>query len=227
MASTRFCIKCGKEIPIDSEFCPYCGAKQPAVSPTTDLTSSAKNKWYKHWWSWAMIMILLIGIFIGGYAIYAHHQTVKKQERIAANNASFNQIFTDFNQQVPKLGANLENLGNNVLDVWNDAIFEDSGAKVNGKYYTDFNKAIDAVYDQYNSNGKVDQIKKQYADIKTDYEQMQQLKTKDTQDKFNEVKNTYQDVKKLYTTVTNPTGTYDDFSSAFSKADNDLGADLN
>lgn len=31
MENTRFCNKCGKEIPVNSEFCPYCGTSQPKI----------------------------------------------------------------------------------------------------------------------------------------------------------------------------------------------------
>lgn len=94
---TRFCIKCGKEMPIDSEFCPYCGTKQPVLTETSTSTekpiepkkSSAPvkptplaskkptspapkkpntgKKWYKIWWVWAIVAIVAVGI---GYAIY-------------------------------------------------------------------------------------------------------------------------------------------------------------
>ncbi|WP_252904133.1 zinc ribbon domain-containing protein [Secundilactobacillus silagei] len=27
----QFCVKCGKELPNEAEFCPYCGLKQPVL----------------------------------------------------------------------------------------------------------------------------------------------------------------------------------------------------
>lgn len=41
MENTRFCIKCGKEIPSNSEFCPYCGAAQSAIN--SGNASSSNN----------------------------------------------------------------------------------------------------------------------------------------------------------------------------------------
>ncbi|WP_203648966.1 zinc-ribbon domain-containing protein [Secundilactobacillus yichangensis] len=245
MENTRFCNKCGKEIPIDSEFCPYCGATQPKIdavasqnvqsasgdanhpSQSKNTTANLKQKPKNRLWLWLALLIVIIVVSGGGYAAYAHHEAVKRQETIAANNASFNEYHDDFIDQSQKIGTNLENLGNDVQTAWHDAIFEDAGAKVNGKYYTDFNKATQAVFDKYTANGKVDKILKEKSDIKEDYKLMQRFKTKDKQSSFDDVKNTYQDVKTMYSTVTNPTGTYNDFSSAFSKADNDLGSDLN
>lgn len=38
---TRFCNKCGKEIPVASEFCPFCGAKQN--NSVTSNNESSQN----------------------------------------------------------------------------------------------------------------------------------------------------------------------------------------
>ncbi len=82
---TKYCNKCGKSIPNDSDFCPYCGAKQNVISKvqltkqeTSAENESSKNnselkaavnlkksskRWYKRWWIWGIIIIfILIGI---------------------------------------------------------------------------------------------------------------------------------------------------------------------
>lgn len=43
---TKFCIKCGKKIPANSEFCPFCGAKQELTSK--DSSSQKENDNAKH-----------------------------------------------------------------------------------------------------------------------------------------------------------------------------------
>lgn len=39
----KFCVKCGKQIPANTKFCPYCGAKQPNVNKSS-VNSSSSNR---------------------------------------------------------------------------------------------------------------------------------------------------------------------------------------
>ncbi|ANZ70337.1 zinc-ribbon domain-containing protein [Pediococcus claussenii] len=43
MEETKYCIKCGKQIPIEAEFCNFCGAKQATTSNEQEPSSSIKT----------------------------------------------------------------------------------------------------------------------------------------------------------------------------------------
>ncbi|EKK20076.1 zinc-ribbon domain-containing protein [Fructilactobacillus florum] len=45
MSNNKYCINCGKLIPANSEFCPYCSTKQPALAPTR-VSEHAASKRY-------------------------------------------------------------------------------------------------------------------------------------------------------------------------------------
>lgn len=42
-SETKFCTKCGKRIPINAEFCSFCGAKQPQAKPVTSSGSTSEG----------------------------------------------------------------------------------------------------------------------------------------------------------------------------------------
>ena len=44
MENTRFCVKCGKKIPLNSDFCPYCGASQPDIQADKNVTTPEPTK---------------------------------------------------------------------------------------------------------------------------------------------------------------------------------------
>lgn len=46
MSETKYCINCGKAIPTNATFCPFCGATQDKVASTEDqntITSEQHN----------------------------------------------------------------------------------------------------------------------------------------------------------------------------------------
>lgn len=42
-SETKFCTKCGKQIPSNAEFCSFCGAKQPQAKPATSSESISER----------------------------------------------------------------------------------------------------------------------------------------------------------------------------------------
>lgn len=89
---TKFCVNCGKTIPKEAIFCPFCGAKQPEISSNSETyerptevfipskkeknpdmnlnkspVGSTKTPWFKKWWAWCIAAIAAIGIGIGIY----------------------------------------------------------------------------------------------------------------------------------------------------------------
>lgn len=71
-ASKQFCIKCGSEIPVGSEFCPKCGAPQTQTASTDSNSQPAKQKYEVSNWHWFLIVVgwicALMGFASGYYA---------------------------------------------------------------------------------------------------------------------------------------------------------------
>ncbi len=85
MNTTKFCTKCGKELPMDAEFCQFCGAKQSSVenlkqtASNTDIADDTKpgkeiifeqdnsstnvlekkSKFKKYWWIYVLVGIVI------------------------------------------------------------------------------------------------------------------------------------------------------------------------
>jgi len=58
-----FCRKCGKEIPDNAIFCPYCNTSTGLYNDVYQQNSDAKppkKKIYTKWWFWAIIIVVLL-----------------------------------------------------------------------------------------------------------------------------------------------------------------------
>lgn len=177
----------------------------------------------------APLVVMLVGVVIGvlsigAVAAYSAHAEKVRQEEIAEAKIVRKQMDKKFNKSYSSLkldaysaATTAEDLGNKVQSAWNDAIFEDSGATVAGKKYTDFNKAVSAVFDD--QSDKLSTISDAEDSMNSDIKSMAKNQTKNTKNKLSKAQKIVKAVKKLDRIVTNPTGNISDFSSSFSEAD--------
>lgn len=68
----HFCFNCGKEIPNDVKYCPYCGTGQKK-------TTSKNVKRSKNIIVTSVILLILAAIGIGVWTWHAHTQTLRYQ----------------------------------------------------------------------------------------------------------------------------------------------------
>lgn len=158
--SKKFCIKCGKEIPSTSEFCPFCGASQKeeiktslqekeTVETKKDVSTKPikqPKKWYKRWWVIAIIAVVLIFIISG--------------------------MFSGSGSDPDDVAADIESRlkSDNTLDIVSVKADEDSGTII---VKAKENKAISNLYLGYTSQFKTVQrsfleLSKKYQDEETE-----------------------------------------------------------
>lgn len=119
--------------------------------------------------------------------------------------------------------SNAEKLGNKVNHAWSDAIYEDTGATVGGKHYTDFNDAVNAVIKT--EQASVDKIAKDENAMAEELSTMNSNLTNTNRTKYKSAKKLATAVKQLDNSVTSPSGNLDNFSDDFSEKDHAV-ADL-
>lgn len=104
MNKTKFCIKCGKTIQLDAEFCPFCGSSQTNPDKTVDgdaqvkvttKTKKPKKVWYKRW-QFYLTAVLAVALCIGisfsvkKYKLMHDPDSASKEiKRIALNTDDF------------------------------------------------------------------------------------------------------------------------------------------
>jgi len=81
-----FCSNCGKQVPADTKFCPFCGAKLQVTSTASTSAAPTATNWQRRltiwyhglkypWLAWVVLVVLIVGIGGGVY----HHQGLKAQ----------------------------------------------------------------------------------------------------------------------------------------------------
>lgn len=91
---TKFCLSCGKETPIASDYCPYCGKKQVSLEKQQLHTSkqpktiarAERHLWYKNWMVWAIIT-LRVGL-VTCIALLSNARTTVVMQPAASSRAS-------------------------------------------------------------------------------------------------------------------------------------------
>lgn len=240
MGESKFCVKCGKSIPMDAEFCPYCGTTQPVIDnlkattdkstePIAPASSGTPNKtkkpFYKTAWFVCLVVVLILGAAGGGAFAYHQHQVAVAKQALIDKNDNFNDADSEFSTVANKLARQLETFDNQTTKIWHDAIFEDS-VTVNGQSYTDFSKALEAHSTQWQDNGKADKMKSNKDYMKDNYDRLSANVTSTNRDQYNTDKKIYNDVKDYWGIVTQPSGTYNDYSANSTSAHNKLVADF-
>ncbi|REJ23689.1 MAG: hypothetical protein C6W54_10965 [Bacillaceae bacterium] len=106
------------------------------------------------------ITILLILYFVlacalgwGGYNLY--QQKKEKEAEEFGENLNF------LVMNMLNTGADAEEMVNTYIDVWHDAIFNDTfGVEVGGERYYDFDSAVTAQKSEFEQDGKIEELQK-------------------------------------------------------------------
>jgi hypothetical protein len=221
------CSECGKEISDKAKTCPHCGApveaseieKPETTTVNTEKTdvsdvsidSDALKK--KKIIKIAIIVVVIIAALIGAIIGYQQY----KEKQYAKNASSYLEtcrlIFND-SLDITKMTSN----------VWYNCIYEESDSKTdkytqnsNGSFYSDFNDALSKYFASTDYTNRT-------AKINSNYKKAQKLYKK-LQNPPNKMEDTWSAIKTLNKTIItyknlaiDPTGSYNQFSSASNKA---------
>lgn len=176
-----------------------------------------------------IIMVVGLVLAAGGYFgnQYEIHQAQVRQAKIKQQKEkTFADNYSNIRYYALEVGTSAEKIGNKYVDVWHDAIWEDSGVTIDGKTYTDFNKAIQAQYNVYTNNGTIDDMDANLASLESTYKKLTNNVTAKNTEKLAKAKKTVTDAKAFVNTVEDPSGNYGTFSNKVSENDSALGNDL-
>jgi len=175
-------------------------------------------------------IIMIIGILIAGGAYGTNAYLVKQEQlrlaKIKKNKESnFASNYSSINYYASKTGIVAEKVGEKYSTVWHDAIWNDS-VTVNGKSYTDFNKAVAAQTEAYVLDGTMSKMDDNLKKLNSTYSDLQKNVTDKNVEKLATAKQTVKDTREFVNTVENPSGNYSTFNNNVSDADSALSTDI-
>ena len=189
------------------------------------------------------LAVILIGTFIGmkvhqnkqkqeeariaeeNAKAYETYLSKKQEERIAEENAkAYETNLSLISNSMITGAAEAESAGNLILAVWHNAIYQtrsadtDQYTQTDGSFVSDFNTALDNLFDDSSFANRIDEIRKNQNQVMG---YMKDLKNppKGYEDAYSALKECYDSYFSLTDIVINPTGSLQTVSSDFNDAD--------
>lgn len=202
------CEDCGNEFENNLVSCPVCGCPAP-ISGVKENNKKRK-----------IIVISVIAFVL--LAVCAMGVNFVKQAALAEYSANM----TKAAQTMLDGAAKSENVGNLVINVWNNAIYEKRDDKTdkytmqNGKFVDDFNDALEKLFADDELNKSISEIRDYQNNVAN---LMKALKNppKKYEEAYSVLKNFYDNYVKLTNSAANPTGSLKTFSKDFDQYDTD------
>lgn len=152
----------------------------------------------------------------------AKQEAVERAER-KAKNKKFEKAESELVAAAFYTAGTSEDLAQKEQTAWHDAIFEDAGATVAGKHYTDFSEAVNAVGE--NESTDTSKITTGEGNMADAVHTMTQNVTQDTKDDLEQAITLAKKTSKLAELALSPSGNYQSFGNDFSSLDAEV-ADL-
>lgn len=182
------------------------------------------------------IIITLLVVAIGLFAFNQYQQVQAQNAKITAHkkavklakekDANFTIDLATFLTDAAAAGSSAETIGNKYLSVWNKAIFNDNGVKINGVTFKDFSKALSEQQLVFTTNGAVDKVTNAEDSSKTDFDKLKKDVTTNNKDKLSQAQSLLDSLLKFDNVATTPTGSYTSYSESFNKYDTDVSTKL-
>lgn len=176
----------------------------------------------------ASIVVFVVGVVVSGIDDSRQQAEAAEQARVAKVerkklDKKFNAAHSELIAASYIAATSSEELADKVHDTWGNAIFDDGGATVAGKKYTDFTEAVNALI--ASESETVSKISNSEDTMNSALSDMSKYKTKNTNQKYANSKKLVKEVERLDEMATNPSGTYQTYGSNFSDQDSKV-ADL-
>lgn len=146
----------------------------------------------------------------------------KKEEAEKKMATEFDTLFSELTVNGMVLSSSAEKIGDQYITVWQDAIFEDGGAEVAGKKYTDFNEAIQAQSDVFETGGDSASLDTQIGTFNDTYSDLKKNLTSENESNMEDAKDFYDKAITFVTLAKNPTGNLTTFSTSYNEAKSDF-----
>lgn len=137
---------------------------------------------------------------------------------------SYQDALNEFQPLAYEIADELETMNNKTTKVWSSAIYDDY-VTVNGATYTDFNKALEALFEQWTESGRLTKLQDKKEKLDGLFDDMSQSSS-GYQTDFENRKQLYDDIKSYYQLVTDPNGNYQTYMDNTTEADNKVGTDF-
>ncbi|WAO22077.1 hypothetical protein [Paenilisteria newyorkensis] len=111
-----------------------------------------------------------------------------------------------------------ETIGDSYSSIWSDAIFEDEGASVGGKKYTDFNEAISAQKAIYEENGDISSLDADLSSLTETFDSLKANLTPANETLFQEAEEYYDKLINYVSIAKNPSGSYQTYSEKYGES---------
>lgn len=177
-----------------------------------------------------MASVLLL-IFLGGVSLFAYNQYQIKVDRDKKIEAQAKKAkLTKQKQKIFKtsmetlaingnaLASSAEDVGDQYLKIWEETIYEDSGAQVGQEQYTEFSEAISAQRKLFEDNGKTASIKEEKKSVETTFKLLKENVTSENEATFAKVEEYYDSLLKFVNLAKDPTGSYTSYSESYISA---------
>ena len=152
---------------------------------------------------------------------------VLAQQEETQSAAEYQNRYNKLVEDILNSSVSVETQGNVIIQVWNNAIFQKNDAstdkytKVNGKFVSDFNDALDNLFDDDDFNKEMARIVRDREQIKLDMKSMT-----DPPDGYEEAYRTLKEFYEEYLVFSNIvidcSGSLESFSNSFEESDSEL-----
>ena len=164
----------------------------------------------------SIICVFLVFLAIISVCVFMNKKNEEEKER----QKEFIESAIELNEDILISSAKLEDVGNEILSYWHDAIYEDTYDSIDTAVYEARNDNIDTLIEIVEEKEKIQKI----------YRKIIKFNIKETAEnkKIKElIEQEYDIFLELESLISFPSGSYNDFSSKFNELDYDLAQTYN